>query len=152
MALAVLSHDSGTGHSLLGASPLDPLVHMFNPTSCTHVLSQFQYTYLIPFIQVTYIHFHKSTLKIVCWFGKLKTCLFKTLIELTTKYITGHTHQDEGKGLHCCAVVYIASRLYGCAHHIAVVWSLHCSCVVIVLRSCGCHVAVVLCPSFCSWW
>ena len=29
-----------TGHSLPGASPLDPPVHMFNPSSCTHVSSQ----------------------------------------------------------------------------------------------------------------
>ena len=28
---------SGAGHSLLGAHPLDPLVHIFNPSFHTHV-------------------------------------------------------------------------------------------------------------------
>ena len=148
----VLGCDSGTGHSLLGASPLDPLVCMFNPSSCMHVLFQFQYTYLIPFIQVTYIHFHKSTLKIVCWFGKLKTCLFKTLIELTTKYITGHTHQDEGKGLHCRAVVHVMLWLYGCACCIMVVWSSRRSCVVVASLWHHRCIAVVLCLLLCSRW
>ena len=36
----MLGHSFGTGHSLLGASPLDPLVHIFNPSSCTQVSSQ----------------------------------------------------------------------------------------------------------------
>jgi len=40
MALASLSHVSSISHSLLGASFLDSLVHMFNPNSGTHVLSQ----------------------------------------------------------------------------------------------------------------
>ena len=35
-----LGRASGAGHSLPGASPLDPLVHMFNPDPATHVLSQ----------------------------------------------------------------------------------------------------------------
>ena len=35
-----LSRSFSTGHSLPGASPLDPLVHMFYPSSCTHVSSQ----------------------------------------------------------------------------------------------------------------
>ena len=35
-----LGRSFGTGHSLPGASPLDPLVHIFNPSSCTHVSSQ----------------------------------------------------------------------------------------------------------------
>ena len=48
-----LGHDSSTGHSLPGARPLDPLVHIFNPSSGTHVLSQFQYTSFIPIIKVT---------------------------------------------------------------------------------------------------
>ena len=32
-----LGRASGAGHSLPGARPLDPLVRMFNPSSCTHV-------------------------------------------------------------------------------------------------------------------
>ena len=32
-----LGHASGAGHSLPGASPLDPLVHMFDPSSGTHL-------------------------------------------------------------------------------------------------------------------
>ena len=32
-----LGRASGAGHSLLGARPLDPLVHMFNPSPGTHV-------------------------------------------------------------------------------------------------------------------
>ena len=43
----MLGHDSSTGHSLPGACPLDPLVHMFNPSSGTHFLSQFCYTCFI---------------------------------------------------------------------------------------------------------
>ena len=35
-----LGRSFGTGHSLPGASPLDPLVHIFNPSSCTHLSSQ----------------------------------------------------------------------------------------------------------------
>ena len=32
-----LGRASGAGHSLPGARPLDPLVHMFNPSCGTHV-------------------------------------------------------------------------------------------------------------------
>ena len=34
-----LGRSSSTGHSLPGARPLDPLVHMFHPSAGTHVLS-----------------------------------------------------------------------------------------------------------------
>jgi hypothetical protein len=44
--LLVLGRSSSTGHSLLGASPLDPLVHMFNPSTGTHLLSQSSKLYL----------------------------------------------------------------------------------------------------------
>jgi len=33
----MLGHASGAGHSLPGAYPLDPLVHIFNPSFGTHV-------------------------------------------------------------------------------------------------------------------
>ena len=46
---------SGASHSLLRAC-LDPLVHMFNPTSNTHVLFQFQYTFFIPIIKLHLSH------------------------------------------------------------------------------------------------
>ena len=51
--LLMLSHDSSTGHSLPGACPLDPLVHMFNPSSGTYFLSQFWYTCFIWIVKVT---------------------------------------------------------------------------------------------------
>ena len=38
--LLTLGHSFGTDHSSPGASPLDPLVHIFNPSSCTHLSSQ----------------------------------------------------------------------------------------------------------------
>ena len=49
-----LGCSSSTGHSLPGACPLDPLVHMFNASSGTHVSSQFCYIfycnlYTVPF-------------------------------------------------------------------------------------------------------
>jgi len=45
--LLTLGRASSTGHSLPGAHPLDPLVHMFNPSFGMHVSSQFRYTYFI---------------------------------------------------------------------------------------------------------
>ena len=38
---------ANASHSLLGAHPLDPLVHIFNPSFGTHVSSQFWYTSFI---------------------------------------------------------------------------------------------------------
>ena len=43
----MLSHSSSTSHSLPGARPLDPLVHMFHPSSGTHASSQCWYTCFI---------------------------------------------------------------------------------------------------------
>ena len=37
-----LSHSFGVGHGSLGASPLDPLVHIFNPSPYAYVKSQLQ--------------------------------------------------------------------------------------------------------------
>ena len=39
--------DSGTGHSLPGASPLDPQIHMLNPSSGMHALFLTPYTIFI---------------------------------------------------------------------------------------------------------
>ena len=50
-----LGHDSSTGHSLLGACPLDPLVHIFNPSSGTHASSQCWCASFIWIIEVTHI-------------------------------------------------------------------------------------------------
>ena len=37
----VLGCSFGVGHGLLGASPLDPLVHIFNPSFYTHIMFNF---------------------------------------------------------------------------------------------------------------
>ena len=51
----MLGRSFGTGHSLPGASPLGPLVHMLNPSSSTHVSFQslkLHLSVLLPFTSI----------------------------------------------------------------------------------------------------
>ena len=56
-ALGVLGCSSGMGHSSPGASPLDPPVHIFNPSFGTHVSSQYPGTFLLLLHFTYFIHF-----------------------------------------------------------------------------------------------
>ena len=60
-----LGRACGAGHSLLGAHPLDPLVHMLNPSSGTHLYSQFWYTLLISVV-VYFIHLNHQCYTYTC--------------------------------------------------------------------------------------
>ena len=75
-----LGRSSSTSHSLPGASPLDPLVHMFNPSSDMHALFQFWYAcFILVVIQVGCIldlSFDWTCTKQLRPYANFKNCLW----------------------------------------------------------------------------
>ena len=71
MALTALSRSSGMGHSLPGATPLGPPVHILNPSFSAHVLSQSPGIFLI----------------------LIFICLYRLLLHLHILYIFHHSQK-----------------------------------------------------------